>query len=182
LGIQVHSCPETAKLGGAFRARSPTKDPEVEESQNPYAPPKADNTSAPPSDLRTGAKMFSARQAWGGTLLGGPLAGAYFIRVNFVARGERKRAAIATFLGVVITLAIVAVVPFMPERLPHSIIPIAYSMAAWSIVEQLQLSKAEAAKTPLHSNWRVVGVALLGFVLFLFLIGLEFLFLAGPET
>jgi hypothetical protein len=138
----------------------------MDESQNPYAPPKADLAPAPSSVANGGAPMFSPRQASLGTFFGGPLAGTYFLRANFLAKGDTGRAKTTAIVGIAFSLAVVAVLPFLPERMPHAIIPMGYAMVVWSIVEKMQLARADVPTTRVHRAGRVVAVALLGLLLF----------------
>jgi hypothetical protein len=141
----------------------------VEEPLNPYTPPKSEIRHAPEGPGPGARRVFSPAQGSAGTFLGGPLAGTYFIRANYLALGETKRARLATIWGIVICAAILLVLPFMPEKMPGYIIPIAYAITARTIIERAQFTKAYIAASndlAFHSNWRVVGVALLGLVIF----------------
>jgi hypothetical protein len=132
----------------------------MNESPNPYAPPKADLGRSSDTEVRTGNPMFSSRQAFIGTFLGGPLAGTYFLRANFLAKGDTAHARAATIVGVVASLAILAALPFLPERMPHMILPIAYAFAVRAIVDTMQISKEDRPNKRLHSNGRVAVTAL----------------------
>jgi len=141
----------------------------MEQPHNPYAPPKADIAEAPAKSGPDVKRVFSPGQASIGTFLGGPLAGAYFIRSNFLALEKGKQVTIATVWGVVVSAAILLVLPFLPERMPGFIVPIAYSITVRVIIERAQFTKAQVAASStltFHSNWRVVGVAALGFLVF----------------
>jgi len=155
----------------------------MDESQNPYAPPKADLAPFASSPPDGAAPMFSPRQASLGTFFGGPLAGTYFLRANFLAKGDARRAKTTAIVGIAFSLAIVAVLPFLPERMPHAIIPMSYAMVVWSIVEKMQLAKVNVPKARLYPAGRVVAVALVGLVVFvtLAMLGMLVVQLGGAE-
>jgi hypothetical protein len=145
------------------------KENAVTDASNPYTPPQSD-ISVEPSMARPGAgKAFSPVQAGLGTFLGGPLAGTYFLRANFLAMGAPGKARAATIGGLVVTALILLAMPFLPEKMPGYIIPIGYTVAARLLVERMQLTKKQIAESPdwtFQSNWRVAGVATVGFALF----------------
>jgi hypothetical protein len=85
----------------------------VADTQNPYSPPKSDISIAP--DKSADAKrVFSPAQGGIGTFVGGPIAGTYFLRANFQALGDAKRARLTTVWGVVVCVLILLVLPFLP--------------------------------------------------------------------
>jgi hypothetical protein len=145
------------------------KDTAVDESQNPYAPPKAD-TSLPANKIGSATRRaFSPGQGALGTFLGGPLAGTYYVRANYLAMGQPKRAWQATVYGIVASLGILALLPFLPEKLPNFIVPLAYAITVRLLIERNQLTKQkilESEDWSFHSNWRVAGVAAIGVLLF----------------
>jgi len=146
--------------------------------KNPYAPPKSETAFVPE---KVGVqKVYSPTQGWAGTFLGGPLVGTYFLRTNFVAIGNPRRSRQATVWGIALSAIILLALPFLPERTPGYILPIAYSMTVRLIIERTQFTKNQIAssdKLAFHSNWRVLGVGLLGLVVFLILGVAEFLLL-----
>lgn len=150
----------------------------MEDFKNPYAPPKSETGFVP---AKAGVqKVYSPTQGWAGTFLGGPLVGTYLLRANFAAIGKSKHARQATLWGVVLSAVILLSLPFLPERTPGYILPIAYSMTVRLIIERAQFTKNQIAssdKLAFHSNWRVLGVGLLGLVVFLILGVAEFLLL-----
>lgn len=139
------------------------------DASNPYTPPRSD-ISIDPSKAGPGAKKaFSPAQTGLGTFVGGPLAGTYFLRANFLAMGDPRKARATTIGGIVVTALILLAMPFLPEKMPGYIIPIAYTVTARLLVERMQLTKKQIVESEdwsFQSNWRVAGVALAGFVLF----------------
>jgi hypothetical protein len=150
----------------------------VEEPQNPYSPPKSKIVHAPEKLAPGVMRVFSPAQGSLGTFLGGPLAGTYFIRTNFLALGDSKRARLTTIWGVVICAGILLALPFLPDKMPGYIIPMAYAITARVIIERAQFTKAQIAASStlaFHSCWRAVAVAVLGLVVFALLGIAEFL-------
>lgn len=141
----------------------------MEEPQNPYAPPKSEIGIAPKKPGHNATCVFSPAQGSLGTFVGGPLAGTYFIRTNFLALGDSKRARLTTIWGVVICAGILLALPFLPEKMPGYIIPMAYAITARIIIERAQFTKAQIAASStlaFHSGWRALGVAVVGLVIF----------------
>jgi hypothetical protein len=138
----------------------------MEDFQNPYAPPKAELSQPQPAELPSGNPMFTPGQALFGTFFGGPLAGTYFLRSNFLAKGELARAKATTLWGIAFSLAMLGLLPFLPDRMPHWILPLAYGSIVRAIVEKMQLRKADANGARLHKNGRVALVAVAGLAIF----------------
>ena len=114
-------------------------------------------------------KVYSPMQGGLGTFLGGPLAGAYFIRANFHAMGDARRAGLATVWGIAISAVLLLAVPFLPAKLIRSFVPILNVLGVKYLIEKMQFTKdqiASSGKFTFHSNWRVVGIGLLGFLVF----------------
>ena len=154
----------------------------MDETQNPYAAPKSDIARAPEKSGPEVKKVFSPGQGSVGTFLGGPLAGVYFIRANFLAKGDSKRALLATIWGIVVCAGILLALPFLPEKMPGFIVPLAYTITARLIIERAQFTKAQIVDSDtltFHSNWRVAAVAALGLLIF-GVVGVGIFFLVSP--
>lgn len=139
------------------------------DAPNPYAPPTANVVEVP----RRKTPVYSPVQAAVGTFLGGPLPGAYCLMANYAAMGDARRERAVGLWGGLGTLLLVALVPFLPERMPRFVLPLAMAWAARLLVEKGQFSKAQIAASEthiFHSNWRVVGISLLGMATFLILV------------
>ena len=139
----------------------------MEYPQNPYAPPKSAIVQAPENEMTDIVKVYSPVQGGLGTFLGGPLAGAYFIRANFQAMGDARRAGLAAIWGIAICAVFILVVPFLPAKLIRSFVPILNVLGVKYLIEKMQFTKDQIASSgqfTFHSNWRVVGIALLGFL------------------
>jgi hypothetical protein len=139
-----------------------------EEAQNPYAPPQSDISIVPEKRGPGVKKVFSPAQGALGALLGGPLPGAYFVAANFRALGKSGRALLTTIWGVAILLAVLLWHSRLPEGVLNYSIAIVYSAAAWAIIAWTQFTKAQivaSTKLTVHSNGRVVGIALAGLLM-----------------
>lgn len=149
----------------------------MEESHNPYAPPKSDIDGAADTSGMGRTKVYSPAQGWSAAFLGGPLVGTYIIHANFAALGDARRAKQAMYWGGAVSLLIVLFSPFLPERTPRVLLPLAYSMTARLIIERMQFTKHHIETSDnltFHSNWRVAAVGLLGLVAFVALVVAEY--------
>src|SRR6478752_8025106 len=86
-------------------------------------------------------QVYSPTQAATGAFLGGPLAAIYFIKANYRALGNSAAEKNVTFYGLLATLALMALLPFLPEKFPSMAIPIATLMVTRKLVKQYQFSK-----------------------------------------
>ncbi len=155
----------------------------MDERPNPYSPPKSD-TSQPAGKTPEAKRAFSPGQGGLGTFLGGPLAGTYYLRANFLAMGQPKRARQATVYGVLVSLGILALLPFLPEKTPNILVPLAYAITVRLLIERAQLTKQQildAKDWIFHSNGRVALIAVIGFVVFAALAVAEVLLLMPSE-
>lgn len=74
-------------------------------------------------------KLYSPRQATTASIIGGPLAGLYVVRTNYQEMGRQAAARSALIYGLVFIAALFAILPFLPERFPNVVLPVAYSLA-----------------------------------------------------
>ena len=129
-------------------------------SHSPYSPPAASLAFAPSKPV----PLYSPTQAAMGALLGGPVGLVYFLRSNFVALGNLSAARKCLWAGALIVVALVVILPLLPEKFPSSPFNLAYIFAARGVTERFQLNKAAIASSPeyaFQSNWRVFGLGLL---------------------
>jgi len=140
----------------------------VEETQSPYAPPKSDISIVPEKQGPGVKKVFSPAQGCLGAFLGGALPGAYFVTMNFLALGDRKRARLTTIAGGILVVSSLLWHLRLREGLLNYSIRIVYPVAAWLVIGRSQFTKPQiVASTTLtfHSNWRVAGVVLVGLLI-----------------
>lgn len=116
--------------------------------------------------------LYSPRQAFAASFLGGPLAAVYVLRENFVVLEQLERSRSALRWGGAFVAALFALMPFLPEKFPNTVIPLIYSFAVGELVKIYQLSKEKIEQSDAHafqSNWRVARVSVVSFLLFLVL-------------
>lgn len=131
-------------------------------------------------------EVFSPRQIYVGALLGGPLAGIYFIKKNFDSMANPKGSSLSLLLGACCVIAISVLVFVLPEDFPNMLLPILYSGLAAGIAWHFQVSKEEEEVNEQYnfiSNWSVAKVSLVsiitylalmvGFILLLGVLGIE---------
>ena len=124
-------------------------------TDNPY--------QAPASDLNDPGQVF-----WG-SFWGGPIAAVYFLRANYLSLGKFGEAAKALLFGSIFLIAIVLLLPFLPERFPNIVLPLIYWFSARQIATTTQVDKSgiEAGdRFVAASNWKVFGIGTATLVLF----------------
>jgi hypothetical protein len=129
-------------------------------------------------------KLYSAGQVLGGSYLGGPFAAIYFLKKDFETLGKPETGKNVLIFGIIGTVILIPILLFIPENFPDSAIGLSYSCAAWSFALQNNLRRTEIQAAGIyecHSNWRVIGIALIGIAAFLIvaipsIIGLGILF------
>jgi len=132
--------------------------------QDYYRPPKADLEA--PGTAPTAAVaglVYSVRQIAVATFLGTPLAGALLLGANFRALGKPASRKPAIIWGVVATVVVMVLAFILPDRMPNSVLPIAYTMGMRQAALQLQgaaLTAHAQASGPHQSNWRVFGISM----------------------
>lgn len=118
-------------------------------------------------------RLYSPRQATVASFIGGPFAALYVVRTNFEEMGRQAAARSALIYGLAFVAALFAILPFLPEKFPNYVIPLAYSLAVGQIVEYKQLSRSAIRQSDhyeFQSNWRVMTVSAVSLVLGLVLI------------
>ncbi len=104
--------------------------------------------------------IYTPKQIFAGSVLGGPVALVYFLRSNFQRLGNASAAKQTLIWGTLFNLAVIVMLPFLPERFPKFIFPLAYSWAARAIADSRQLNNEAIAASDRYrfrSNWAVVG-------------------------
>ena len=140
----------------------------MEETQSPYAPPKSDISIVPEKQGPGVKKVFSPAQGCLGALLGGALPGAYFVTMNFLALGARKRARLTIVVGSIIVVSSLLWHNLLHPRLLYSSVRIVYPVAAWLVIGRSQFTEPQILASRMltfHSNWRVAGVVLVGLLI-----------------
>ena len=86
---------------------------------------------------------------------------------SFKALGKESLARQTIIWGSVLVLAIVAILPFLPENLPNAILPAIFGGVAMVIASQFQLKKQEIRESSEYgfpSFWRVTAVVVLSLI------------------
>jgi hypothetical protein len=128
--------------------------------------------------------LYSPIQVGVSAFVGGPFGAVFTLWKNFRALGNERAATHTLIGGAVFIVAVLAVVPFLPDKFPNSPIPIAYTVAAIVIARQYQLTKQairESEQYQFRSNWNVFGISIGFMFLFLAVIGLWIFALIGLD-
>jgi hypothetical protein len=132
-------------------------------SHNPYMPPRSDVSV----DSTDNIHLYSPKQAACGALIGGPVGLIYFLRSNFENLGNGRSATNTLIYGVILIVALLIILPLLPDKFPSAPFSVAYIVAARNIAEKYQISKQgimDSDRYEFHSNWRVVGYGILCFL------------------
>jgi hypothetical protein len=119
--------------------------------------------------------IYSNREIYVGTFLGGPLVAGYLISENFKSFDETGNAKKALIYAIVATIAILGTVILVPEksRFFDQIIPITYTIITYYLVKHFQGQKITAhinAGGQIYSWWRTIGASIIGLLISLILI------------
>lgn len=123
-------------------------------------------------------KMYSPRQIAIGTFFGGPLAAIYFLKGNFDTLGKDELSKKTMLIGSVVAIFLIAIMPFVPESTPNSVIPILYLIPVIMLVKSHQLTKVEISESTefsFQSSWKVFGMSLVWMFVFL-IVAVAFMF------
>ncbi|MGM8936228.1 hypothetical protein ACS8E9_15335 [Pseudomonas neustonica] len=114
--------------------------------------------------------VYSPNQAAAAAFLGGPLAGLYFLKHNFRVLQRTEQEQLTVRYGGIFMVAMMAILPFIPESVPGLPFAVAFVVVSRMLVEKYQFSKQDIIDAPeleFQSNWLVFGVSLLCMVIFL---------------
>jgi hypothetical protein len=82
--------------------------------------------------------VFTKNNIWTGTMLGGPLAGGFYLYKNFKLFNDQKNAILSLIFSILFTLFLLLILDSIPENFPNIIIPIIYTGIIYSIAEIFQ--------------------------------------------
>jgi hypothetical protein len=131
--------------------------------------------------------MYSPVQVGLCSFVGGPIAAVFVLWKNFQSLGKNSLAKQTLAWGSLLTLLLFSTIPFLPEKFPNIVIPVAYTAFALSINRQHQMSKKDISASETHqvySGWNVLGISV-GFlvatlaVLVLWILLLDYLDIAS---
>ena len=107
------------------------------------------------------------------SFIGGPFAAVYTLHRNFKRIGKGREARLTLCWGVGLIVVMVAALPFLPNKFPNMVIPLAYSIGAGSLAASKQLSKEAILGSQAYircTGWNVAAVCVISLVSFLSLI------------
>ena len=88
----------------------------------------------------------------------------YFLKANFRALGNYDAEKKTLIYGVTLLLALIVILPFLPDDVPNLPFTIGYILTGLHIAGRYQKTKKAIIESPVlefHSNWRVLGIGLL---------------------
>ena len=125
-------------------------------------------------DKSNSVPIFSPKQVFIGSYLCGPLAGLYYLKLNFKNMLAHKAERITLYGGVVFIVLFSILIFFIPENTPSLLLPLTYSGIALYISSEYQVNEEKEAFSEdfrFASIWVVakIGIiSLIGFGVFLF--------------
>jgi hypothetical protein len=125
------------------------------------------------SRLMNKTKLYSPNQVVCAAFFGGPFAAVFVLWSNFCALGKGVAARQTLIWGAIFSLALLLALPFLPDKFPNLVIPIAYTLAARLYAGKYQLSKSAILQSEQHafqSNWKVFGISFAMMIAFLIVI------------
>lgn len=109
------------------------------------------------------------RQLYVASLLGTPIAAAWFLSSTYRIIGRPKYASTSVLAGVPATILVGVVAFFLPERMPNLVWPFAYGVGIYYGAQHLigrSVVAAMASGRRRGSWWNVVGISLLSGLIF----------------
>jgi len=114
-------------------------------------------------------KIYSPTQVTVAAAVFGPFALIYVLRKNFKALGKEGDARKTLLWGGLFNLALVAVLPFLPEKFPSIAIGVPICWVGRLLAEKRQMSKQaiEASEQyTFQGGWHVFGVCMLWLIIY----------------
>jgi len=117
-------------------------------------------------------KLYTTNWVIFATYIGGPLAGAYLMSKNFENLNNKKFALNTLIIGILATLLLFGILPFIPESIlnsiPNYIIPAIYTSIIYGFMKKYQ---DKDIKEYLKNNgvkqswWKAMGIAILSLII-----------------
>lgn len=133
------------------------------------------------------SKLYTENAIRIATFLGGPLVTGYLLADNYRQLGETQKIPTTWIVTILATAAIFITGFYLPANTPPYLLPIAYTIAAYYVAQNLQGVKIRAhiaAGGETWSIWRAVAAGLVGLVIIIALaLGAFFLmdqYFVGP--
>lgn len=109
-------------------------------------------------------RFYTIQQVLLGVFLGGPLAGFFMMRRNYIAMGEEDKASVLGFWGFISIFPLVFILLLLPENVPAVAVQIVLCTAFSSAVNRSQQVGIQAMQDTgwarRFTYWRAVGSAL----------------------
>ena len=138
------------------------------ELTNPYTPPLSNfSGQIDEQALEVPQPIYTPFQVRLASFLGGPLASVYSLYQNFKQLHDAQGMRLTLVLGLGFCALLFGILPFLPERMPNQILPLAYSFAAGWIASSKQLNKDQIKQSTQYqrrSGWNVTAVTLISLV------------------
>lgn len=90
--------------------------------------------------------LYSPNQILAVAFIGGPVATVLALKHNYDALGNAVGAELVVRWGIAFVIALLSLIPFVPQDFPQMVIPLAYSFAARGIAEGSQRSREQIAE------------------------------------
>lgn len=127
------------------------------------------NSELPLAPLISRSRLYTPFQVGTAAFFGGPFGAIYTLYSNFKIMGKGREQRLTLYGGIGFVAALCATIPFLPEKFPNMVIPLAYAYAAGGIASSKQLSKEAILASQQfvrHSGWNVTVVSLVSFLAF----------------
>jgi hypothetical protein len=82
--------------------------------------------------------VFTTKNIWTGTMLGGPIAGGYYLYKNFKIFGNTKKAILSIIISIAFTILLLSLIKFIPANVPNLLIPVIYTVIFYIIAKIFQ--------------------------------------------
>jgi hypothetical protein len=135
---------------------------------NPYSPPTSD-TSLLASDI---ALYSPGHVAWA-SFLGSPLAGGMLMAINFFRLRKPLAGNVSLIVGLFLAIGLMVLSFFLPDSLPNSVIPLAYTFGMYQATKLLQgddYGEHLARGGRKGSAWVATGVGAICLIIFVALL------------
>jgi len=147
-------------------------------TENPYAAPLANSMDVRNVEQTKKRKLFSPKQGAVGAFLLGPITGLYIIYANFSVIEDYPKRLNTIAYGSAIVIIISLLLPFIPEKFPAIFFSLMYMLPTSFLMDKYQLKKQQIIDSDAYtfqSNWMVLGIGLLGSILFLVLVLMSYI-------
>ena len=114
------------------------------------------------------SKLYTESAIRIATFLGGPLVTGYLLADNYKQLGETKKIQTTWTIAIFATVAIFVIGFYLPEKTPPYLLPIAYTIGAYYLAQNLQGARIKAhiaAGGETWSIWRAVAAGLVGLII-----------------